>query len=150
MERRTHDTHKEVYKYFTRLPTRRDLVRSVVGRYGQSRSPNCSAAPVHLRLRLSVRLLRHLQWQLHLRRCPLLRAVLGAQVPVALVRRFLARLDEAALAAAVRRAIAEDLSLSEAMPQVVAALAPLASGWSAFDETTRRNAAAAYKELEWE
>ena len=34
----------------------------------------------------------------------LLRAVLGAQVPVALVRRFLARLDETALATAVRPA----------------------------------------------
>lgn len=55
-----------------------------------------------------------------------------------------------ALAAAVRRAIAEDLSLSEAVPAVAAAMAPLGPGWTDFEDTTRRNAAAAFKELEWE
>lgn len=55
-----------------------------------------------------------------------------------------------ALAAAVRGAIAEDLSLSEAVPAVAAALTPLGAGMTEFDGTTRRNTAAAYKELEWE
>lgn len=55
-----------------------------------------------------------------------------------------------ALAAAVRHALSEDLSLSEAIPSVVEAMRPKAAGLDAFDETTRRNAAAAFKELEWE
>lgn len=55
-----------------------------------------------------------------------------------------------ALASAVRGAIADDLSLSEAVPAVVEALRPQAAGWAEFADTTRRNAAAAYKELEWE
>lgn len=55
-----------------------------------------------------------------------------------------------ALAAAVRDAIADDLSLSEAVPSVLQAMQPLATGWADFDAVTRRNAAAAFKELEWE
>lgn len=55
-----------------------------------------------------------------------------------------------ALATAVRHALADDLSLSEAVPAVAAALAPLSPGWADFEDTTRRNAAAAFKELEWE
>ena len=55
-----------------------------------------------------------------------------------------------ALASAVRRALADDLSMSEAVPQIFEALRPQGPDWDAFDETTRRNAAAAFKELEWE
>lgn len=55
-----------------------------------------------------------------------------------------------ALDAAVRGAIGRNLSLGQAVPVVVEALRPGFGGLADFDATTRRNAAAAFKELEWE
>ncbi|AXC50313.1 quinoprotein relay system zinc metallohydrolase 2 [Paracoccus suum] len=55
-----------------------------------------------------------------------------------------------ALAQTVRAAIAEGRSLSEAIPQVVEAMRPLAADLGDFDATTARDAASAFKELEWE
>lgn len=56
----------------------------------------------------------------------------------------------AALRDAVRAALDADRGLSEAIPAITAAMAPLAAGWADFDATTARNAAAAWAEMEWE
>lgn len=55
-----------------------------------------------------------------------------------------------ALAAAVRTTVSDNLALSDAVPAVLMAMQPQAEGWIGFADTTRRNAAAAYHELEWE
>jgi len=55
-----------------------------------------------------------------------------------------------ALAAAVRDALAAGTGLSEAVPRVTAAMAREAGDLADFADTTRRNAATAYHELEWE
>lgn len=55
-----------------------------------------------------------------------------------------------ALAASVRSQIAASVPMSQAVEAVAAALQPLAAGWNDYDATVRRNATAAYKELEWE
>lgn len=55
-----------------------------------------------------------------------------------------------ALAGAVLDAIADNLSLGQAVPVVVEALRGRFGTLADFDDTTRRNAAAAFKELEWE
>lgn len=60
-------------------------------------------------------------------------------------KRYLAALREA-----VGRALDAGLGLSEAVPAVGAAMAPLAPGWADFQATTARNAAAAYAEMEWD
>ena len=51
---------------------------------------------------------------------------------------------------ATRAAVAQGLPLSQAVPEIVAALQPISAGWADFDATTARNASAAYAELEWE
>ena len=56
----------------------------------------------------------------------------------------------AALRDAVRAALDADRGLSEAIPAITAAMAPLAAGWADFDATTARNAAAAWAEMEWD
>jgi len=56
----------------------------------------------------------------------------------------------AALADAARAAIAEGVGLGEAVPAILRTMAPQAGGWADFEATTRRDAAAAFKELEWE
>ncbi|MDO5706279.1 MAG: MBL fold metallo-hydrolase, partial [Paracoccus sp. (in: a-proteobacteria)] len=55
-----------------------------------------------------------------------------------------------ALRDAVRDQIAAGAPMSAAVPAVVAAMAPLAGDWVAFDDTVARDATAAYQELEWE
>ena len=55
-----------------------------------------------------------------------------------------------ALRDAVRGALDSGQGLSAAVPEVAAALAPLAPAWADFDATTARNAAAAYAEMEWD
>lgn len=55
-----------------------------------------------------------------------------------------------ALAASVRQQIASAVPMSLAVEAVADALSPLSTDWSDFDATVRRNATAAYKELEWE
>ncbi|SMG36329.1 quinoprotein relay system zinc metallohydrolase 2 [Paracoccus sp. J56] len=49
-----------------------------------------------------------------------------------------------------RKAIADGLPLSQAIPAIVAGMKPVSEGWADFQATTARNAAAAYAELEWE
>ena len=61
-----------------------------------------------------------------------------------------ARAYLAALEAAVRGALDAGQGLSQAVPAVVAALAPQRGDWADFDATTARNAAAVYAELEWD
>lgn len=56
----------------------------------------------------------------------------------------------AALRDAVRAALGAGQGLSQAVPAIVAAMAPEELGWADFDATTARNAAAAYAELEWD
>lgn len=51
---------------------------------------------------------------------------------------------------ATRRAIADGLSITETVPVVMAAMAPLRADWLDFDDTTERNILTAYQELEWE
>lgn len=55
-----------------------------------------------------------------------------------------------ALRDATRDALDRGAALSQAIPQIVAAMQPLAPDWQSFDATTARNAASAYAELEWE
>lgn len=55
-----------------------------------------------------------------------------------------------ALAQAVRAAIAANRPLSAAIPAITEALRPAEGRLADFDDTTRRDAAAAFKELEWE
>lgn len=55
-----------------------------------------------------------------------------------------------ALAASVRAQIAGGVPMSQAVEAVAAALQPLSDEWNDYDATVRRNATAAYKELEWE
>ncbi|SFX65030.1 quinoprotein relay system zinc metallohydrolase 2 [Paracoccus ferrooxidans] len=55
-----------------------------------------------------------------------------------------------ALRDATREAIGAGLPLSRAIPAIVAAMMPVSEGWADFRDTTARNAAAAYAELEWE
>ena len=40
--------------------------------------------------------------------------------------------------------------MSQAVPEIGAALAPLSGAWNSFDMSAARDATAAYKELEWE
>lgn len=55
-----------------------------------------------------------------------------------------------ALRDATRDALDRGVALSQAVPQIVAAMQPLAPDWQDFDAITARNAASAYAELEWE
>ena len=64
---------------------------------------------------------------------------------VAPVRQYLTALRDA-----TRKAIGAGLPLSQAIPAIVAAMQPVSEGWADFRDTTARNAAAAYAELEWE
>ena len=51
---------------------------------------------------------------------------------------------------AVRAALDAGQGLSQAVPAIVAAMAPQAGPWAEFEATTARNAAAAYAEMEWD
>ncbi|MFD1881646.1 MBL fold metallo-hydrolase [Paracoccus pacificus] len=64
---------------------------------------------------------------------------------VAPMRTYLQTLKDTTLAE-----IAAATPLSDAVPRIVKAMQPLATGWADFDETTARNAATAYAELEWQ
>lgn len=55
-----------------------------------------------------------------------------------------------ALRDAVRAALDAGQGLSQAVPAIVAAMAPQRGTWAEFDATTARNAAAAYAEMEWD
>ncbi len=55
-----------------------------------------------------------------------------------------------ALRAATMRAIDAGQPLSRAVPAIVEAMQPYRGNWLEFDETTERNAIAAFKELEWQ
>ncbi|WP_207470902.1 quinoprotein relay system zinc metallohydrolase 2 [Paracoccus fontiphilus] len=55
-----------------------------------------------------------------------------------------------ALHRATREALDAGLPMSEGVPAIVDALAPLAGRWKSFPESVARDATAAFKELEWE
>ncbi|MDO5659050.1 MAG: quinoprotein relay system zinc metallohydrolase 2 [Paracoccus sp. (in: a-proteobacteria)] len=55
-----------------------------------------------------------------------------------------------ALETHTRAAIAQGLSITQAVPVVMAQMAPLRGVWRGFDETTERNILTAYQELEWD
>lgn len=55
-----------------------------------------------------------------------------------------------ALRDATRATIADDQPMSAAVPHVLDQMQPLVGDWAEFDDTVRRDATAAYKELEWE
>ncbi|MEH6787880.1 MAG: quinoprotein relay system zinc metallohydrolase 2 [Paracoccus sp. (in: a-proteobacteria)] len=55
-----------------------------------------------------------------------------------------------ALVDQTRQRIGEGQPMSQAVPQIGKALAPMADGWNSFDMSVARDATAAYKELEWE
>ena len=55
-----------------------------------------------------------------------------------------------ALVDETRQKIAAGEPMSQAVPDIGAALQPLAGDWNSFDMSVARNATAAYKELEWE
>ena len=67
------------------------------------------------------------------------------EAAIAPVRAYLAALRDA-----TRAALDAGQPLSRAIPAIVAAMQPVATGWADFDATTARNAPAAYAELEWE
>ncbi len=55
-----------------------------------------------------------------------------------------------ALRTSVSALIDQGVALSAAIPRTVKALEPEAAGWQDFEDTTARNAATAYSELEWQ